>query len=155
MHCGLKIALAGLAALMAACASEESGPPASGEAKTFKSIPAPTREDVKTHITGADNGKTIDVAVGTAIAVEFVGIPTAGYLWSVAETPAFLKASGEAGGPTSEAQLQQGYSGGRHWEVFFFDVTAAGEGPLRFEQRRPWETEGPPDDTFSVTIRAN
>ncbi len=151
------VAMTALAPLALACAPQEGEsepPPSQQEARTFKSIPAPTRPEVKTHIVGADNGKTIEVKNDTMIAVEIVGIPTAGYVWSVVEVPPFLSAAGESGGPTSEAQLQEGFSGGRHWEVFFFNVTGAGEGPLRLEQRRPWETEGPPDDTFSVTIKA-
>lgn len=150
---GARILLAALAGLTAGCAAKEPDP-GFREPRTFKAIPAPTRADVKTRVTAADEGKTVEARVGTAIAVEFVGTPTAGYMWSVVETPAFLRASGETGGPTSEAQLQEGFAGGSHWEVFFFDVIAAGEGSLKFEQRRPWETEGPPDDAFSVTVRA-
>jgi hypothetical protein len=35
-----------------------------------------------------------------------------------------------------------------------FSATAAGTGELVMEQRRPWETDEPPNDTFRVTIVA-
>ncbi|MEQ1929713.1 MAG: protease inhibitor I42 family protein [Parvularculaceae bacterium] len=133
------------------CAAKHGG---ESEQHAFKSIAAPTRPDIATHITGEDDGKSVSVSAGTKIAVELIGVPTAGYVWMVKEQPAFLAAAGETGGPTSEAQLQPGFAGGSHWEVFYFDVTGSGEGALSLEQRRPWEEEGPPDATFSVTIKA-
>ncbi len=92
--------------------------------------------------------------VGAAFEVALVGVPTAGYLWAPVETPAFLTKAGEAGGPTSAAQLQPGFAGGNHWEVTAFRAAAPGRGVLRFAQSRPWETNQPPVDTFSVTIEA-
>ncbi|MFZ5616507.1 MAG: protease inhibitor I42 family protein [Pseudomonadota bacterium] len=141
-----------LAALaLAGCANS-----ASGEAPAEpKSLAAPTPDGVALKIIGADEGQNVTVKVGTTFAVELVGIPTAGYLWAVAKAPPFIEAAGEYGGPTSSAQLEPGFSGGRHWEAFLFNVTAAGEGVLRFEQRRPWEdaTE-PPIEAFSVYLFA-
>jgi predicted secreted protein len=134
------------ALLLAACAS-------SGE-KTFKSIAAPTKPGVETRITSSDAGNVINVRVGTKIAVELVGVPTAGYMWSAVKTPPFLKADGDMSGPTSEAQLQPGFAGGNHWEVFFFDVESAGDGELKLEQRRVWDEEGPAEAEFFVTVKA-
>lgn len=131
-----------LAALMAGCASADGG-----------SLPAPNT-GAALHITAADKGKTLQVAVGAPFAVELVGVPTAGYLWKAVDTPAFLKETGTAGGPTSQAQRQPGFAGGNHWEVTTFVAERAGEGLLKFEQRRPWESNEPPADTFSVTIEA-
>ena len=138
---------------LAGCTARDAAP-ADPSQQSFKSIPAPTRPDITTHITAEDAGKTVDVRTGAKIAVELVGVPTAGYMWIVAEAPPFLAKIGETGGPTSEAQLQPGFAGGSHWEVFFFDVTGAGEGALKLEQRRPWEEEGPAEATFSVTLRS-
>ena len=122
--------------------------PASG------SIDAPIPEDVATVIGAEDADGTVSVRTGTKIAVSLVGVPTAGYAWGVEEAPDFLEAAGETGGPTSIDQLQEGYAGGHHWEVFFFNVTAEGSGVMRLEQRRPWETDEEPMKTFSVTITA-
>ncbi|MEQ8177173.1 MAG: protease inhibitor I42 family protein [Amphiplicatus sp.] len=118
------------------------------------SINAPIPDDVVTVIGEEDADKTVSVRIGTKIAVSLVGVPTAGYAWGVEEAPDFLEAAGETGGPTTTDQLQEGYAGGHHWEVFFFNVTAAGSGVLRLEQRRPWETDEAPMETFSVTVAA-
>lgn len=128
--------------------SEEAPIAASG------SIAAPVPEEVATVITEADADGTVSVHVGTTIAVALIGVPTAGYAWGVEEAPGFIEAAGETGGPTSTDQLQQGYAGGHHWEVFLFAVRSEGSGVLRLEQRRPWETDEPAIGAFSVTITA-
>jgi predicted secreted protein len=143
-----------LAVILGACAAKDETATARAGSASSQSVPAPTREGVSRRLTAADDGKAALVAVGTTISVELIGVPTAGYAWDVAAAPAFLKPAGEASGPTSEAQRQPGYAGGNHWEVFFFEVVAAGEGELRIEQRRIWEEGGPPDDSFSVLVKA-
>jgi predicted secreted protein len=152
------IAAAALASLAACTAKEEEGAEPAGhateQADASGSVAPPTEEGVAKHITIADKDGVVEVKVGDKIQVELSGIPTAGYVWTLAETPAFLTASGETSGPTSEAQSQPGFTGGNHWEVFFFDVTAEGSGALRLEQRRPWESDEPAVDSFSVTINA-
>lgn len=149
MKCYIAAALVALAA----CAPQE-GEPTSDAQKSYKSLPAPTQAGVVQHISDADNGKTVTVTNGTKIQVDLVGVPTAGYMWTLKEAPAFLKKTGETSGATSEAQREPGFAGGSHWEVFFFDVTGTGEGALVLEQRRPWEDDGPADDVFSVTVKA-
>lgn len=142
-----------LAAALAACApvapNQEKAPmPAS------QNLPAPTPADVPVRIDASKNGKTIEVAVGQRFAVELIGVPTAGYLWAPAQTPPFIARAGEAGGNTTTAQNQPGFTGGSHWEVFVFTATAPGSGELVLEQRRPWETSEPPSDSFRITIVA-
>jgi predicted secreted protein len=141
----LLAALAGLAA----CASEN----APDGKKTYEALAAPTPEGVATKITPSSDGQNVTVKVGTKIAVELVGTPTAGYLWRVTEKPDFLEPAGEYGGPTSSAQLEPSFAGGNHWEGFLFNVTGPGEGELRFGQGRAWE-EGPDADgaAFSVYV---
>ncbi len=144
------VAAVALAAL-AACASND----APDGTAAYQSLAAPTPAGVTTTITAASDGQTVTVKVGSKIAVELVGTPTAGYIWKVAEKPAFLEAAGAYGGPTSTAQLEPGFAGGNHWEAFAFTVTAAGEGELRLEQGRPWEDEPDGDGAaFSVNIVA-
>ncbi len=116
-------------------------------------VPAPST-GAATRITAAENEKTITVAVGKPFDVALVGVPTAGYLWKPSSTPDFLTQTGTTGGPTTQAQREPGFTGGNHWEVTSFVATRAGSGVLKFEQRRPWETNEPADDTFSVTIEA-
>lgn len=141
---------ASMTLLLASCAS-----PASDSAeKAYSSLTAPTPDNVALVIKGDSDGQNVTAKVGTTVAVELVGVPTAGYMWTPVETPAFLEAAGEYGGPTSSAQLEPGFAGGNHWEAFLFKVTGAGEGVLRFEQRRPWESDEPPADEFSVYVFA-
>jgi predicted secreted protein len=146
-----KLLLIAATAALAACASQEA-PDASA---TYQSLAAPTPADVATKITSTSDGQNVTVKVGTKIAVELVGTPTAGYLWRVSEKPAFLAPAGEYGGPTSSAQLEPGFAGGNHWEAFAFTVTAAGEGVLRLQQGRAWEDGPDPDGgAFSVNVIA-
>lgn len=146
-----RILLIALLALIGACAN--SAPEKSRN--EYEALSAPTPDSVALKITGADEGQNVTVKVGTTIAVELVGIPTAGYLWTPVATPAFLDAAGEYGGPTSSAQLEPGFTGGSHWEAFLFKVKEAGEGEFRFEQRRPWEDASEPaSGEFSVYLIA-
>lgn len=145
--------LIGIAASMAlvACAGQGPGDPPHPQ---FQSFAAPTPAAVALVIKADSDGQNVTAKVGTTIAVELVGTPTAGYLWTPAETPPFLEAAGDYGGPTSSAQLEPGFAGGNHWEGFLFKVTQAGEGVLRFEQRRAFESDEPAADEFSVYLFA-
>lgn len=143
-----------LAAMLVACAPGPAPEAKTEEAIVNGSVPAPTPEGVTVRIGADQAGRTIDVAVGEKFAVELIGVPTAGYIWALARAPAFVSAAGEASGNTSEAQNQPGFAGGNHWEVFLFTASAPGEGELVFEQRRPWESDEPPSDTFRVRIAA-
>ncbi len=136
---------------IAACANSS----ADGTKKEYASLSAPTPAGVAMRITAADESQNVSTKVGTTIAIELIGVPTAGYVWTPSMTPAFLESAGEYGGPTSSAQLEPGFAGGNHWEAFLFKVTKAGEGELRFEQRRPWEDDSEaPVDEFSVYLFA-
>ncbi|MDZ7628281.1 MAG: protease inhibitor I42 family protein [Parvularculaceae bacterium] len=121
----------------------------------YQSLAAPAPNDVALKIPVSSDGRNVTVKKGTKIAVELVGTPTAGYLWRIVDKPAFLEPAGEYGGPTSSAQLEPGFAGGNHWEAFLFNVTATGEGELRFQQGRAWE-EGADGDgaVFSVYVFA-
>lgn len=136
--------------LLAACAPPQETPPNPSQA----ALPAPTPAEVEVRITEAQEGQTVEVSLNERFAVELVGVPTAGYVWTPAQMPPFLTRAGETSGPTIAAQNEPGYVGGNHWEVLMFAATAAGEGELVLEQRRPWETEQPPANVFRVTIVA-
>jgi len=131
-------------AVLGACAGDEenkAGP-----------IGPPTPAEISITITSADAGRAFDIAAGGRFAVELVGVPTAGYLWEPATLPDVLTLVETLGGPTHTDQLQPGYAGGNHWEVFVFEATGRGQGDLSFEQRQPWDTDSPPVATFTVTI---
>ncbi len=137
--------------LAGACTPEED---AAEGAPVSQAVPAPTPEDVVVRITAEQVGQTINVAVNQRFAIELVGVPTAGYVWTPAQIPAFVTRAGEAQGNTVPQQSQPGYTGGNHWEVLMFAATAAGTGEIVIEQRRPWETNEPANNTFRVTIVA-
>lgn len=137
---------------LAACTPAQEAKEENSVATT--AVPPPTPEDVAVHITAAQNGQTVNVAVGQRFAIELIGVPTAGYLWAPAQVPAFITRAGEATGNTVQEQSEPDYAGGNHWEVTMFSATAAGAGEIVMEQRRPWETNEPASDTFRVTIVA-
>jgi predicted secreted protein len=143
----------GFALLAAACAPAQEAQQEEAVVSN-NAVAAPAPQDVAVRITAAQAGQTIDVAVNQRFAVELVGVPTAGYIWTPAEIPSFVTRAGEATGNTSQAQSQPGFTGGSHWEVLMFTATAPGTGELVIEQRRPWESSEPPSDTFRVTIVA-
>jgi inhibitor of cysteine peptidase len=136
---------------VAACAPSQAP---QQETPVSNAIAAPTPEDVIVRINAAQAGQSIAIALNQRFAVELVGVPTAGYIWTPAQLPPFISRAGEASGPTTQAQSQPGFTGGNHWEVLMFVATAPGSGVLVIEQRRPWETNEPPSDTFRVTIVA-
>jgi predicted secreted protein len=137
--------------LAAACTPEADD---AEEAPVSQSVEAPTPDDVIVRINAEQNGQTVNVAINQRFAIELVGVPTAGYVWTPAQLPAFVTRAGEAQGNTVPEQSQPGYTGGNHWEVLMFSATAAGTGEIVIEQRRPWETNEPASDTFRVTIVA-
>jgi inhibitor of cysteine peptidase len=147
----MRVTIATLSLLaIAACAPAAP----SGAATRAEGLTAPIPDHIGIRITESQNNQIVVVPVGQAFAVALVGIPTAGYVWQATETPPFVERTGEAGGATHRDQLQPGFTGGSHWEVQFFRATRVGRGALKLEQRRPWEKDTPPTQTFSVTIDA-
>lgn len=106
-------------------------------------------------LTDADNGKTVTIKQGEPLRIQLVGVPTAGYLWLEREVPEFLKKSGESTLPTDPVnQNQPGFTGGEHFLGFDYDVVGTGTGTVLMHETRPWESDEPPVDTWSVTLIA-
>ncbi len=134
-------------ALMTAGGSETSCRGAS------RPLDPPQIAGAKHELRQSDDASTIDLAVGEVFSISLVGVPTAGYQWSVIEQPSILEPAGEAGGATSTAQYLPGFAGGNHWEVFAFRALTAGTNELALEQRRPFEdSDQPAADRFSLTV---
>lgn len=150
----IRSALFAAALALAACTPGQEAKEETAPVATNNSVAAPTPGDVTVHITQEQNGQTVNVGVNQRFAIELVGVPTAGYVWAPATVPAFITPSGETSGNTTQAQSQPGFTGGNHWEVTMFTATAAGSGEIVMEQRRPWETNEPANQTFRVTIHA-
>ncbi len=148
------IPLTALLALMACAPTATTTSTAAPSQASNGAVGPPTPNAVTIHIRQEQNGQTVQVPVNQRFAVELVGVPTAGYVWAPATMPAFLTRAGEASGNTTEAQSQPGFAGGNHWEVLMFAATGPGTGELVLEQKRPWETNQPPAQTFRVTIQA-
>ena len=150
----IRSALIATALVLAACTPGQEAKQEAPVANNNGAVAAPTPGDVVTRITAEQNGQTVNVPVGQRFAIELVGVPTAGYIWEAKQVPAFVSPAGETSGNTTQAQSQPGFTGGNHWEVTMFTATAAGTGEIVMEQRRPWETNEPANQTFRVTIHA-
>lgn len=141
---GLAVALL----MLGACKGEKDAEPAGP--------PAPVADEVGlVYVDAALNGKTVELSVGDTLRVELESIPTAGYIWQVADQPDFLLLKAEGTRPTDpDFQNQPGVTGGNHYLSFDFTAEAAGTAELRLVEGRPWELEagGAPDGTFTVTV---
>ncbi len=103
---------------------------------------------------GADKkGTTVTMRTGETLRIELESIPTAGYVWTVAEAPAFMKQVAEGGRPTDPAhQNLPGFTGGNHYISFDFQPVEAGTGTFKLTEGRPWETDEAPMDTYELTV---
>lgn len=142
-----------LALTLGACAPQSEKPEPVQNPAT-QTLPAPTPQDVAVRIGVEQNGQSVHVRANQRFAVELVGVPTAGYVWTPAQMPGFITRAGEVSGATTPQQSQPGFVGGNHWEVLIFAATGPGAGELVIEQRRPWETTEPAVGSFHVTIVA-
>ncbi|MEQ9505415.1 MAG: protease inhibitor I42 family protein [Hyphomonas sp.] len=99
------------------------------------------------------NGTTVAVPLGETLRIELVSIPTAGYVWTVIEAPAFMEVAGESTRATDPAhQEMAGFTGGNHFLSFDYVARAPGTGKFKLVEGRPWETEEAPMDTFEMTV---
>lgn len=100
-------------------------------------------------ITDADNGGVVQAAAGGTIEVKLSGNPTTGYIWQVtANDESILRPTGYTFQPDSDAVGAGGV------EIFSFQVMAPGVAALEFANRRPWETNVAPAQSFAVTVEA-
>ncbi len=132
----------GAALLASACAS--AGKPA----------PSPNAR-APLEILAEDAGTRVRVPLGETVRVRLRSVPTAGYVWRLAQPlPAFLAPAGEETLPTTPQQREPGFVGGEHWLVFAYQANAVGSAKLVFHEGRPWELEagGAPESVFTVTI---
>jgi len=98
-------------------------------------------------------GGEVALKVGETLRIELESIPTAGYVWILGETPAFMAPAGEGGRATDPAhQSLPGFTGGNHYLSFDFMAAAPGTGKFALTEGRPWESDEPPTDTFELTV---
>ncbi|MDE1985467.1 MAG: protease inhibitor I42 family protein [Alphaproteobacteria bacterium] len=95
----------------------------------------------------ADAGKSFTLAVGRHLSVLLKEQAGTGYSWVVAgDSTPLLKFEG------SSVQSAATMPGGAQLQALDFLAVAAGKGMLRLDYRRPWETDKPPAQIFSVTV---
>jgi predicted secreted protein len=176
----LRQIMTGLAVLaLAACGSSPSGRAAEGqevaaiqhrEASEERAAPEftmPTADEAAAAAAAAQakaeegviyagaglNGGSLTLVMGETLRIELQSVPTAGYVWIIAEKPDFLELLREGGRPTDPAhQSLPGFTGGNHYLSFDFLPAAAGTGVIRLTEGRPWETDEPPMDEFTLTV---
>ena len=104
-------------------------------------------------MTDRDDGSTISLSPGEVVELVLDENATTGYLWSIAQRPEGLHLDDDGYHLPGDARPG---AGGRHWFRFHVEPSTEGssEGTLIAELRRPWESDGPAERTFRVTIRA-
>ena len=105
----------------------------------------------KVELTEKDNGSRVQLEVGEDLVLRLEAIPGAGYIWSV--TVDIGRILSPVGEPVFERR-DPGLMGGVEYQVFTYKVISAGTLPLRYEYRRPWEKQKPPEREFTVTLVA-
>ena len=108
-----------------------------------------TMPESQVTLTDADNGATVQVAAGGRVEVALPGNPTTGYIWEVtANDESILLPTGYTFTPDSDA------AGAGGIEQFSFQVMAPGVVDLEFANRRPWESDVAPAQSFAVSVEA-
>ncbi len=102
-------------------------------------------------ITGPDGNvpSPYDLAITNRLAVQLRGTAGTGCAWQAVAVPPIVAQRGSA----TTACIGDPIPGCAQLTTFEFDPVAPGEGPLRFEYARPWETGVPPVQTFEVALR--
>lgn len=100
-------------------------------------------------VTAEDNGRTVDVDIGTPfVAVQLQRNPSAGTSWSVAAQPNIVNDPEQLSGPTVTSSRP--IMGAPVWQVFAFPMTTVGQGEITLEKK---DRAGAVIETFSVNIR--
>ncbi|KPK37401.1 MAG: hypothetical protein AMJ65_14635 [Phycisphaerae bacterium SG8_4] len=99
-----------------------------------------------------DNAGQVELERGQILVVTLESNPSTGYSWEQAESnQSTLMQIGEAEfrpSETSEAPMV----GAGGWEIFRFRAVSAGQTPLMFLYRRPWEEGAEPLETFLLQV---
>jgi predicted secreted protein len=100
------------------------------------------------------SGTAITLAPHQTLSVRLLGIPSAGYLWTVQSLPAQLARSGETSEPQDPKGRAKGMVGGSDWATFTFSPAASGTGELVLSYGRPWEQQAgkAPERTWKVQV---
>ncbi len=100
-------------------------------------------------LTERDNGKDVDLSVGTYLIVELPSNPSTGYNWSVAGDPSPLKLQKTSFRKSATKANTVGASG---TAVLRLSANSSGLATLTLVYRRSWEYNIPPVKTFAIRV---
>lgn len=95
----------------------------------------------------AEEASLVSLQRGEFLLVALEGNPTTGFEWAPQEVPAFLRSLEGVG-----YLPREGLIGAGGYFYFRFAAEEAGQGVHSFAYHRAWE-EGPPAETFSITVQ--
>lgn len=99
-------------------------------------------------LTGADAGKSIEVAKGDRLEITLDANPTTGYIWEVGSGDENILEM--EGGPDFKAESDAIGAGGAM--TLRFRAVETGTTDLGLVYHRPWEEDQEPEETFTVTV---
>ena len=103
----------------------------------------------QTVVTDAQNGATVQVAVGDVVVVRLPENPTTGYRWQISAAPAL--------GPTGD-EFTMGLSsapGAGGERTLRLTAAKAGVFHVQAALRRPWESGSAPKAVFGLTVEVH
>ncbi len=105
-------------------------------------------------LTKADNGKTIQAALGGIVEVVLEGAPgSTGYAWSLASgNDKVLKPQFDPAKPLDQYQPGAAMPGAPGKFVYKFLAVSAGSATLKFVNKQAWVQDDPKAETFTVTV---
>ena len=99
----------------------------------------------------ADDGRTIELAMGQTLVLELDANPTTGYSWQVAESAAGILE--QVGEPTfKRAATDAATVGAGGVQVYTFRAAESGEGLLELVYHRLWGEDVDPLNIFTVKV---
>jgi inhibitor of cysteine peptidase len=101
-------------------------------------------------VTAEQAGSTIELQVSQELRVRLASNPSTGYSWSFTCVPEELVSSLGAPQYTPDSS---GLVGSGGVDTFAFRAVRTGQATLRFEYRRPWETEVPATQSIAYSLR--
>jgi len=106
--------------------------------------------DGTTRLKDDDNGASVTLVTGDTLELVLTSNPTTGYSWSVVEVPACLEQDGEPEYDSDAPPFMMGAGGEDTWR---FVAVEPGEGTLRLEYARPWESdERAPVEVYEIEV---
>lgn len=125
------------------------GSPAAMDLKLVAYRPGGSAVPPAVTLTGADNGKAVELAQGDILAIVLKANPTTGYIWEAASGDAnIIKLEGE---PDYRAESSAIGAGGVM--TLKFRAVGVGATDLKLVHHRPWEKDVEPIETFAVSVK--